>query len=143
MKRSSHFSNRKPTIAQQIIRMKQLFPFLPYRREKGRFPTWRGILQPTDGSPEYRVKIVAKEKKVPRVWITAPTIRPHAPHRYGDKSLCLFYPGDGNWNRSSWIAETIVPWTAEWLLFYELWVETGKWWGPEAPHKGKKRYNRN
>jgi hypothetical protein len=27
------------------------------------------------------------------------------------------------------IAETIIPWTSEWLYFYELWVFTGEWHG--------------
>ena len=33
-----------------------------------------------------------------------------------------------------YVHETIVPWTAEWIVFYELWKITGEWLGPEAPH---------
>jgi hypothetical protein len=38
------------------------------------------------------------------------------------------------------LAETIVPWTAEWLFFYEVWMEDpeGRWLGLEAPHDDKK-----
>jgi hypothetical protein len=32
------------------------------------------------------------------------------------------------------IHETIIPWTAEWLVFYELWKISGKWMGPAALH---------
>lgn len=41
------------------------------------------------------------------------------------------------------IAETIVPWTALWLLYYELWLETDEWLGPEAPHQAKKQEGDN
>jgi hypothetical protein len=27
------------------------------------------------------------------------------------------------------IADTIVPWTAEWLVHYEIWLMTGEWYG--------------
>ena len=39
------------------------------------------------------------------------------------------------------IHETIIPWTAEWLVFYELWQLTGEWYGAASPHgtNGKKQ----
>lgn len=30
--------------------------------------------------------------------------------------------------------DKIIPWTAEWLVYYELFKLDGKWLGPEAPH---------
>jgi len=30
------------------------------------------------------------------------------------------------------IATTILPWTALWLYYYELWLDTGKWLGPSS-----------
>ena len=27
------------------------------------------------------------------------------------------------------ISNTIIPWTIEWLYFYELWLATGEWLG--------------
>ena len=27
------------------------------------------------------------------------------------------------------LSKTIVPWTVEWLYFYELWLATGEWYG--------------
>jgi hypothetical protein len=38
------------------------------------------------------------------------------------------------WEADSKIAETIIPWTAAWLHFYELYLETGVWRGPQARH---------
>ena len=31
--------------------------------------------------------------------------------------------------RAMLIVDTIVPWTAEWLLHYEVWLATGEWLG--------------
>lgn len=36
-----------------------------------------------------------------------------------------------------YVCDTIVPWTAEWLLNYELWLATGEWvGGGEHPQGG-------
>ena len=54
------------------------------------------------------------------------------PHVYSQKEqrLCLYYPrGRCAWNSSMGIAKTIMPWTSEWLFFYELWLATGEWLG--------------
>ena len=32
------------------------------------------------------------------------------------------------------IADTIIPWTSEWLFFYELWLATGGEWLGEGEH---------
>lgn len=32
------------------------------------------------------------------------------------------------------LAQSIVPWTAEWLFYYEMWQVTGAWGGDEAEH---------
>lgn len=54
---------------------------------------------------------------------------------YKDGSLCLYYPGDLAWDGRQNLHETIVPWTAEWLVLHELYLITGEWKGPEAPHE--------
>jgi hypothetical protein len=41
--------------------------------------------------------------------------------------LCLYYPGQ--WRPDLLLSTTIVPWTAEWLMHYELWLATGHWTG--------------
>ncbi len=59
------------------------------------------------------------------------------PHLYADGSLCLYWPKEWRWSRKAIIAETILPWAANWLLYYELWLDTGEWLGPSShdPHK--------
>ncbi len=56
---------------------------------------------------------------------------------YLNGSLCLFDPRVSPWKGSYNLHETIIPWTAEWLVFYELYKIHGKWLGPEAPHDPK------
>jgi hypothetical protein len=58
------------------------------------------------------------------------------PHTYSDDTLCLHEIDD--WTGSMYIADSIVPWTVEWLAHYELWLATGEWhgggeWPPRPP----------
>ena len=99
--------------------------------------TWLGELQPTQLSPAYSVRIRYRDTRSPVVHVLRPSVS-GAPHRYPDGSLCLFFPGDGDWISTSLIAQSIVPWAAEWLYFYECWRDTGTWFGDEAPHSGPK-----
>ena len=60
------------------------------------------------------------------------------PHVFPGDNLCLHFPGE--WTPEKSIATTIVPWTSEWLLHYEIWVFTGKWTGGgHQPSQGPKR----
>lgn len=130
------FGNSDIAIGRQILAMQSLFPQFDYRRV-AQCPTWTGTVEPIDGT-RYTVKITYRKPKPPRVWVIEPLVPDSAPHLYSDGSLCLYYPKDRSWTPKEFIAETIVPWTAEWLAFYEIWRITGKWYGPEAPHEGTK-----
>jgi hypothetical protein len=121
------------TPAQHTVLLKRHFPSFRFTRT-ARGLIWRGELSPQDESPVYQVRIEWRGRRRPLVFIESPNVVPGAPHRYPDKSLCLYYPEDQSWTPQKHLAMTIVPWTAEWLLFYELWLITGKWFGPEAPH---------
>lgn len=125
------------TIGQQLWAMRAHFPNFDYQRT-GNKPTWNGTLQPFPTSPPYGVRITYSMPTAPSVSIVFPELRADAPHLYPDGSLCLYYPLDFSWTPDKLIACTIVPWTALWLAFYELWLETGQWHGPEAPHEGRK-----
>ena len=115
------------------IAMRQLFPDFTFDWKKGT-STWRGWLQPRPDEQKYRVCITYRNGDKPRVKIIRPELAPKTPHLYAGEYLCLYYPADRTWHSGLYVATTIVPMTAEWLLFYELWLQTGTWWGPEAPH---------
>lgn len=122
-------------IAFQIAKMLQRFPDFRYRRGEG---AWYGHLQPTAESPNYLVRVRYQPGAVPKVWVVRPAPVPEARtlHRYPDGSLCLYHPDDGDWHGRRYLADTIVPWAAEWLFYYECWLldPERRWRGPEAPH---------
>jgi hypothetical protein len=104
-----------------------------------------GSIIPSEGCTTYTVSISYKQDGVPTVRIKEPTITPSARiHMYKDGTLCLYQPNDDPWKTSDDIHEKIIPWVAEWLVFYELFLMCGKWLGPEAEHgsDGKKQQTR-
>lgn len=59
-----------------------------------------------------------------------------SPHRFPDRSLCLYYPGDDRdlrWSADMGL-EALLDMTAEHLYFEEYWRTHKKWLGAEAPH---------
>ena len=51
--------------------------------------------------------------------------------------LCLHMPYECN--HTAMIADTIIPWTQEWLLHYEIWLATGEWCGGGQEPKKRNR----
>lgn len=127
------------TFGQQHAAMQRYFPQFTCKRVGG-VPAWTGTLQPGPAWSVYQVRITLPLPKSPRVWVLSPPLRSDTRHRYADGSLCLYYPRDESWTPRTMIALAIVPWTAYWLACYELWMRTGEWYGPEAPHGGDKRH---
>lgn len=110
------------------------FPFFRAKALRTGYAEWIGDLQPSEISAVYSIKVVYV-KNLPKVWVLSPDLKPRAPHLYKDRSLCLYWPQDGSWTPECILADTIVPWTAFWLYYYEIWLDTNKWVGPESPHK--------
>jgi hypothetical protein len=135
-------SRIKPlSLAIQDGHIKSRFEGFTYGRGRDRAEwVWTGKFQPAPDSPRYTVEVRYKIGKIPKVWVRSPNLLKGAPHRYGDGSLCLYTPWEWSWRDNELIAETILPWAAEWLFYYELWVDTEEWHGPETPHNsgGKK-----
>ncbi len=85
--------------------------------------------------PTYTVSITYRGDLRPLVRIINPKLVENPKHYYqSTKSLCLYHPKDYTWSRGKLIAKDIVPWTAGWIYFYEVWLETDVWYGPEAEH---------
>jgi hypothetical protein len=126
------YSRPDPTmdLGIQTLHILHRFPEFTYRRERG-VVVWRGRLQPRPLSQKYRVEIRYKHYSFPNVRVVD-TLTSKAPHLYRDGTLCLFYPKESPWQRDMLIATTILPWTALWLYYYELWLDTGKWLGPSS-----------
>lgn len=109
---------------------------------------WKGIIKPTPLSKEYEVIIQYQINNLPRiqVFVTGDNIKeldnPDFPHKYkiikemNTVKICLDrYQA---FNKYKYISTTIIPWTMEWLYYYEIWLATGKWQGGgEHPGKGE------
>ena len=97
---------------------------------------WKYKLQPTALSINYQIKLVYNGYK-PDVFIEYPKPLQLAndcttlEHVYNTKTqkICLYYGKANEWNSTMLIANTIIPWTSEWLFHYEIWAYTGKWNG--------------
>lgn len=94
---------------------------------------WQMPVQPTPLSDVYEIRLSYSLETGPKIMVKSPElIQPGdkpIPHRFSDGSLCLFLPGCGEWDRTMSLADTVIPWTSEWLFFYELWIATGEWCG--------------
>jgi hypothetical protein len=134
----------------QIAAMAARWPTFAVTVRQVRTVVWQGTIEPV--KRRYRVRIsltlpyaienVTLLQIQPQVQILDPLLERHpefedgpVPHVYAndnDRSLpflCLFDPYNGEWSLSDLVAETIVPWTARYLYFYEGWLVTRKWHG--------------
>lgn len=116
----------------QNLAMQKKFPSFELYSKDPKNVHWIGYLQPKPEAQKY--KVMVKYDLTPKVYVLSPEILMHAPHRYSDHSLCLYHPNDRSYSADMLISDTIIPWTSEWLYFYERWLEEGVWWGKEAPH---------
>jgi hypothetical protein len=121
---------RSLTMAQQATGLRSVFPDAEVAL-KPCCLRWTGRLQPSDLSRVYTARIDYRRGRYPSVRVLAPELQSteggFLPHTYDDGTLCLH--DAGQWNAAMLIVDTIVPWAAEWLLYYEIWLATGEWLG--------------
>ncbi len=89
-------------------------------------------IQPSPASQTYTVRLQYQHARHPQITVIYPHLALHPdaralPHVYPEDQLCLYFPGE--WRHDMLLATTILPWTAEWLMHYELWLITGRWTG--------------
>jgi hypothetical protein len=78
-----------------------------------------------------RIDIVYPDGGRPTVSVVDPVLQPHPdspwlPHVYEGNRLCLNLPAE--WTANDLLGDTVLPWTAEWLMYYELWLATDSTW---------------
>ena len=126
---------RTPTRAvnpvRQLITIRAALPAARGQVRRGQLECVLPI-QPSPASQTYMVRLQYRPWCRPRITVMEPELRLHPgthslPHVYSGDELCLYYPGE--WNHDMLLATTILPWTAEWLMHYELWLITGHWTG--------------
>jgi hypothetical protein len=118
------------SLAQQAFALRAAFPHTSAKLT-ATLLDWTGDLQPTTLSRTYTVRVVYRLDRFPNVTVLEPTLesRPgeSLPHVFDDGSLCLHLEHD--WTPNMLLVDTTLPWTAEWLIHYELWKHTGAWYG--------------
>jgi hypothetical protein len=122
--------SHKPNVALHGFGLKGAFPQSSVTLRGGKL-TWIGEVRPTKLSAKYTVRIKYPGQGRPVITVLSPRLSmPEGkplPHVYPGDELCLYFPGQ--WTESMSMATTIVPWTSEWLLHYEIWRATGAWTG--------------
>lgn len=65
------------------------------------------------------LSVLASGRKIPHIY----------PHAGQGTKLCLWWPKAREWVPQMRFEETYLPWTAEWLYYFEDWLRTDDWAG--------------
>jgi hypothetical protein len=147
------------SVDEQDAAIRRDFPDFELKAKADWIGVWEGPVKPAGKT--YRIRIVYFRKTIFDGWTLAnPYVTVHVvdppigaeavkeehllPHIYWNDrnpewpSLCLWDPKEMFWTPEQMIATTILPWTAEWLLFFEYWQITGEFRGP-GRHPDRRR----
>jgi hypothetical protein len=137
---------KRRSLHAQVTRMERRWPNLGLEVRPNYLLLWRGMLIGFQRSYDIAVLWRPCDGLPPRVHLIEPALEPRPdcrfidiPHLMFDRNapknsaLCLFDPDAGEWNDTMLIADTIIPWAAEWLHDYECWHAFGEWRGRSAP----------
>jgi hypothetical protein len=126
----------------QIWAMRSKYPqFKVKKKSKSEFE-FIGDLQVKPEFPLYTVSITYRGSSTPLVKILSPELVSNPPHFYKQsQTLCLYHPDNYKWTKEKLVATDIVSWTAAWIYFYEVWLEKGIWYAPEATHTKTQKEN--
>lgn len=116
--------------------MRELFPQFVKTGYDGR-SQWTGVLETRNGN-QYKIRIEYGCGGAPRAYMVDPKMAPGCPHTYNNDQMCIYWPEDPDnepWQASSNLAQVFIPWCAAWLHFYDIWLVTGVWEGPEKAHE--------
>jgi hypothetical protein len=147
------------SLVDQIWEMRRMYPGFKLTYSHSWLACWEGDLYPLSGQ-KYRVRIcyqLAHRSKgfhisaalLPTVQLIEPKLSFENDCPDHDKLihvyphpvcpelsyLCLDDPKFSGWHDAASIANTIIPWTIDWLACYELWQATGNWSGGGRDHR--------
>jgi len=128
---------RKPlTTTQQFVNLRAN----PISRGSGQLCagsfTWRYNAIPSPLSRNYDIRIDFRQSRKPHIFVEAPDLHALAggrriPHLYQQRppKLCLYLPQTYEWQSWMRLDQTVVPWTALWLFYFEEWLASDDWKG--------------
>lgn len=115
--------------------MKSRYPHFKYKQNGDNDIVFTGDLFIKPELPIYTVSIHYRGNLSPIVKILNPVLVKDPPHYYkSSDSVCLYHPDNYKWRKENLIASNIISWTIAWIYFYEYWLQTGDWVGPEVSH---------
>lgn len=143
---ANKFFKKPKNVAIQLLNLKSKYESLNYDLHKGKL-LWEQRVRPSELSKTYDITL--KYNGVyPEVYLYNQGIMkekdeyiPHCYKRHYKSEndeyvrLCLYYPKYQEWSKDMLLSDTIIPWTIDWLYFYELWRITGKWLGGGVEHE--------
>ena len=117
----------------------------------GRALHFRFRLVPSEFGRIYTCELrLTPDARPPEMFVLDPNLRALAaeealPHIYPSKGpgtkLCLWWPKQREWLPQMKLSETYIPWTSEWLWYFEDWLATAIWsGGGEHPRIRAKRW---
>lgn len=131
----SRYSPPPVSLAIQLANLRGRYPLGTGNVRIGRL-TWSYHAQPTPVSRSYLLRLDYSLRGVPEIFVVDPNLLDLAdgrkiPHLYdqGRARLCLYLPNAGEWNHQRLLADTLVPWSVLWLLYFEEWLASGDWKG--------------
>jgi hypothetical protein len=138
------------SVDEQDAEIRRLFPDFRLAAHGDWIGVWEGQVRPA--SKTYTIRIVYFRRRFFGGWylsnhyVTVHVVDPligktmrdgdDLPHIYWNDrapdwpALCLWDPDEMFWDPEMSIATTIIPWTSEWLLFFEYWQISGEFLGP-------------
>ncbi len=135
------------TVQEQDRRIREVFPEFKLTLNAGWMAVWEGPLTPI--MRRYRVRVVHFRRRFFDTWslendyaavqVVDPVIgldprgtRQLPPHIYFNMAnppcprLCLYDPKERLWAPEEYIADTIIPWTIDWLFFSRAGLIRGR-----------------
>jgi hypothetical protein len=144
------------SVDEQDAAIRRLFPDFRLTAAADWIGVWEGPVRPA--SKTYTIRIVYFRRRFFDGWhlsnhyVTVHVVDPligelmldgdDLPHIYWNDrapfwpALCLWDPEEMYWDPEMMIATTIIPWTSEWLLFFEYCRYPVNFWGPAGTRAG-------
>ena len=136
MANKDYIPKRNIRLFDQMMTLRAAYPSASCELRNGTL-FWFGKVKPTSLSREYNVALTYSNSQVPKVWVIGEELPkiddPNFPHKYeidpqnNMVRICLYRYRE--FTKDKFLANTIIPWTVEWLYFYEIWIATGTWCG--------------
>jgi hypothetical protein len=140
--RGLSYQQRSRSLGAQRARMDGRWPQFQFTQLKSSMVSWEGQIRGFQKQYVIEVFWDSSTPDKPYVVLRDPQLRPRddktfqeIPHLlfYSERpelsGLCLFDPDGQEWSNKRLIANTTIAWSAEWLLYYELWHLDGVWRG--------------